>query len=143
MGVDEPGGGAPPPPRSWGVSRRVPLILALLATLVAALAATSTPEGALLGSVAAAGLAAAAVFTDRTRPVLAVDPGGLTVLDGLRRRHYPWAEVSGVRAETRRRRAGVEILLGEHLVVLSPVLLGAPVSEVVAELRTWLGTPES
>ena len=58
------------------------------------------------------------------RPVLSADGSGLTVVDGLSRRHLPWSEVVALRVVRDRRTPLLEIDLGSTVVVLSGHRLG-------------------
>ena len=135
--------------RSW--SPRLGLVVVCwLATAVALVLALLTDDapGRVLGAVAAAGLAAAALFGTVARPRFAVDESGVAVRSLLGVRHWPWARVHRLRV-VRYRRLGREMPMleldavdddgSERLVVLGWFDLGEHPDEVLAEVQAARG----
>ena len=108
------------------------LFLLLGTTLAVAAAVADPPAPVLL--VPAAAVALAAGGRDLlVRPVLALDPAGLTVVDGVRRRTVDWEALERVRVVTDRRTPVLEIDLGDDgLVVLTRRRLGTSPDEALA-----------
>lgn len=121
-----------------------------LAALVAAIGSLATRleqldgAGRLLLGVLAAGLGTLAVRDLLARPTLLVDAGGLTLVDGLRRRQLPWAAVLSVRAGTvTHNRRAVHLRTLEIETIDGPILLTrrqlgtdpAPIAECVEQIR--------
>ncbi|WP_349816973.1 PH domain-containing protein [Frankia sp. Cppng1_Ct_nod] len=103
--------------------------------------------GRLLIAVTGAGLLILAVRDAVARPALRVDDGGIDLVDGIRRRHLPWAAVLRVRADTlthNRRGVHIRILTVDTIdgpVLLSRRQLGAEpdrVADAVEEIRLRL-----
>jgi hypothetical protein len=157
-GSGDPLAAGPPPssaawsPPLWRVG------LHFLAGAAAALVAAAAPvaervgsldaAGRLLVGVLACGLWALAVRDLLARPTLRVGADGIDLVDGLRRRHLPWAAVVRVRAGTlTHNRRAVHLRTLEVETIDGPILLtrrqlGAdpgPIAERVEELRRRLG----
>jgi hypothetical protein len=96
--------------------------------------------GRLLGAVAGIGLLALAGADLWWRPRLAVDDTGITVTTPGRRARLPWAEVTDVRVDQRRRfglaSRTLEIDTGDDLIVLGRRSLGADPRDVAAALAS-------
>jgi hypothetical protein len=91
---------------------------------LAARAGSLDAPGRLLVAVAAAGLLGLAIRDALARPTLQVSQEGLSVVDGLHRRHLPWAAVRHVSAETiTHNRRLVHIRVLEIATIDGPVLL--------------------
>ncbi len=91
---------------------------------LAAHAGSLDAPGRLLVAVVAVGLLGVAARDGLARPTLLVDAGGLSVVDGLRRRHLPWAAVQRVSAGTvTHNRRAVHIRVLEISTIDGPVLL--------------------
>ncbi len=122
----------------------------LAAGAVGALAARLGPldgPGRLLVGIVGAGLLLLAGRDALARPALHVDQGGVDLVDGIHRRHLPWAAVLRVRAGTltrSRRAVHVRVLTVETIdgpLMLSRRQLGAEperVAETVEEIRLRL-----
>lgn len=111
-------------------------------------AASLDNAGRLLVGLVGLGLVGLAVRDAAGRPALRLTAGGLDYVDGLRRRHLPWAAVLGVRSAAlthNRRLVHVRTLEIETLdgpVLLSRRQLGADpeqVAEIIEEQRARLG----
>ncbi|ONH33025.1 hypothetical protein BL254_20900 [Protofrankia sp. BMG5.30] len=122
------------------------LAVAAVGTLAAHLGSLDRP-GRLLIGVAGVGLLLLAGRDALARPVLRVDQGGVDLVDGIHRRHLPWAAVLRVRAGTlthNRRAVHVRVLTVETIdgpVMLSRRQLGAEperIAETVEEIRLRL-----
>lgn len=104
--------------------------------------------GRLLVGLVGLGLVALAINDAVSRPTLRLGPGGIDYMEGLRRRHLPWAAVIGARSGTLthgRRLVHLRTLEIETIdgpVLLSRRALGTDperVAEAVEELRLRLG----
>jgi hypothetical protein len=104
--------------------------------------------GRILIAIIAAGLLGLAARDALARPTLQVSFGGLSVFDGLRRRHLPWAAVQQVQATTlTHNRRGVHVRILEISTIDGPVLLSrrqlgadpATVAAAVEEFRARHG----
>ncbi len=132
-----------PPARQW----RVPTVLpvAKLAGALVLVALGLLFAGGDLVQLVLAGLAAAALtgwaVRDLVAPVrLAVDPEGITVVQGFAgRRRLPWPAVEAIRVERRTRRGltaeTLEVDAGESLHLFGRYDLDAPPEEVAEALR--------
>ena len=119
-----------------GSSRRLAwLLLAAGVLLLAAAVTASDPLGRALLAIAAVLLGGPAGRDLVLGPALVADAGGLTVVDGLRRRHVAWSQLDRVRVVTDRRSPLLELDLDGHLVVLSRRRLGAAPALVLEELE--------
>ncbi len=154
---EPPGADLPPMSAAWSPPLwRVGLYA--LAGVAAALVAAVGPlaqrvgsldaAGRLLVGVLAAGLGTLALRDLLARPTLRVSPAGLDLVDGLRRRHLPWAAVLRVRAATlTHNRRAVHLRTLEVETIDGPILLtrrqlgtdSGPVAECVEEIRLRLG----
>ncbi|MCM3883601.1 PH domain-containing protein [Frankia sp. R82] len=121
-------------------------LVALVAAIGSLAARLEQLDGAgrLLLGVVAAGLGVLAVRDLLARPTLRVDPGGLDLVDGLRRRQLPWAAVLRVRAGTvTHNRRAVHLRTLEVETIDGPILLtrrqlGAdpgPIAERIERIR--------
>ncbi|MGR6322718.1 PH domain-containing protein [Micromonospora soli] len=132
-----------PPARQW----RVPVILpvaklagALVLVALGLLFAGGDRVQPVLAGLAAVGLAGWGL-RDLVAPVrLAVDPEGITVIQGFAgRRRLPWPAVEAIRVERRTRRGltaeTLEIDAGESLHLFGRYDLNAPPEEVAEALR--------
>ncbi|MCL9761172.1 PH domain-containing protein [Frankia sp. AiPa1] len=139
-------------PPLWRVALYV--VGGVLAALVAALGSLADRVGQLDGAgrllvgVVAAGLWVLAVRDLLARPTLRVDTGGLELVDGLRRRHLPWAAVLSVRAATvTHNRRAVHLRTLEVETIDGPLLLTrrqlgtdpGPVADRVEQIRQRSG----
>ncbi|CAO5234092.1 PH domain-containing protein [Frankia sp. AgKG'84/4] len=149
--------GPPPAPIVWspplwrvGVYALGGLVTALVAALgpLAERVGSLDAAGRLLVGVLAGGFWALAGRDLVARPALRVDAHGVDLVDGLRRRHLPWAAVIGVRAGTlTHNRRAVHLRTLEVETIDGPILLTrrqlgtdpGPVAERVEELRRSLG----
>lgn len=121
--------------RAWGPSRGwVAAQLGLGALLLVLTPGVDAP-GRLLAVPVALLVLAAGLRDLLLRPVLTAGADGLTVVSGVRREHVPWEALAAVRAVRDRRTDVLELDLGDRLLVLTARRLGAPVDEVVGELR--------
>ncbi|WP_157610378.1 PH domain-containing protein [Spirillospora albida] len=129
------------PVRRWGVRRR-DLVAKIAAAVVAAalmLAPAHDPQRFLLALGAVSGLLVL-ILRDLLAPVrLAADEAGVTVVRGFAgRRRVPWAEVTAIRVDERRR-LGIrtrllEIETEDDLCLLSAADLGSDVQDVADSL---------
>jgi hypothetical protein len=115
-------------PPLWRVG--VYLVAGVAAALVAAIGALAERVGSLdaagrlLVGVLAAGLFVLAGRDLLARPALRVGPGGMDLVEGVRRRHLPWAAVTGVRAGTlTHNRRAVHLRTLEVETIDGPILL--------------------
>lgn len=118
-------------------------VVALTSTLL-----TSDAPGRLLGAVAAAMLAAAALFGTVARPRFAVDEDGVAVRGLLGVKRWPWARVHRLRV-VRHRRLGRGVAMLEleaidddgddQLVILGSLDLGTHPDEVLATVQNARG----
>lgn len=124
----------------FGPNRALSAVAVVLAVVAAGVAATTTDAaGRLLAAGAALVLAVHGVLDLVLWPRLTVSPAGLRVRAPAHRAVFPWAAVSDVRLDERRRfglSAGtLEIDAGDELVVLSRWALGTDPREVLAVVR--------
>jgi Bacterial PH domain len=127
--------------------RRTAAALAVTAIVVAAIALL-TPGISGTGRI---GLGAVALVVGLVAGVLVAvgsavtaDAAGVLVIDGTHRRRLDWAEVTAVRVDERRRSRGLELDLGEALVVVPSYLIGdrdlEPLAVALNQLRTHGGS---
>ncbi len=114
-----------------------------LGLLLVGLTTTVDPAGRLLLVPAGLGLLAYAARDLLLRPVLRADVGGVTVVDGLRRRQVAWSGVERLRVVTDRRAPLIELDLGDTVVVLSRRRLGASPYVVLEQLEQLRGGPQA
>ena len=116
--------------------RRLTSALALGAALLTVLAVLADPAGRLLAGSGAV-LAALAVARDLLLgPVLRADHGGVTVLAGWRQVHASWSTVAALTVRTDRRTPVLDLDLGDTVVVLSRLRLGAAPDDILLVLQT-------
>ncbi len=120
----------------WSVRTVETGLAAATGAVLLALTAVTDAPGRFLGTVAGLGLLALAASDLLWRPRLAADDGGLSVRTPTRRVRLPWAEVTDVRVDERRRLGltsrTLEIDAGDDLIVLGRRSLGADPGEVAA-----------
>lgn len=114
-------------------------VLALAGAALAALAGTGyglDGPGRALVAVGATVVLGAAALAAAARPTLHGDACGVRIRLGWRHYQLAWADIEQVRADPRRRSRGLEIDLGDTLIVLPAFLLGRrPPAELAAELE--------
>ncbi len=122
------------------------LAVSAVGELAAELESLDRP-GRLLIGIAGVGLLVLAGRDTLARPALRVDQGGIDFVDGIRRRHLPWAAVLRVHAGTlthNRRGVHVRVLTVETIdgpILLSRRQLGTEpdrIAETVEEIRSHL-----
>ena len=120
-----------------GPGRTAALALVGLAAVLAVLGATSDAAGALLALPAAAVALGLGLRDLLLQPVLQADAHGLDVVQGLRTRHVPWADVVRLRTLTDRRAVLLEVeLAGDEVLLLSRGRLGRDPRDVLEEIET-------
>ncbi|ONH58556.1 hypothetical protein CcI49_21650 [Frankia sp. CcI49] len=131
----------------YAVGGLVLLVVAAVADLAWRVASLDN-AGRLLVGLVGLGLVGLAVRDAVARPALRLTSGGLDLVDGLRRRHLPWAAITSVHASALshgRRLVHVRTLEIETLdgpVFLSRRQLGTdptPIATIIEEHRARLG----
>ena len=130
---------APLEPLILRAPRRLTGALAVGAALLTVLAVLADPAGRLLAGSGAV-LATLAVARDLLLgPVLRADHSGVTVLAGWRQVHAPWSTVAALTVRTDRRTPVLDLDLGDTVVVLSRLRLGAAPGDILLVLRALQG----
>ncbi|WP_430827738.1 PH domain-containing protein, partial [Candidatus Protofrankia californiensis] len=155
-GLTDDGTGGESGPRSWSPSWWRVAVYAVGGAFVLAVSAVDSlaarwesldRPGRLLIGIAGVGLLLLAGRDALARPTLRVDQGGVDLVDGIHRRHLPWAAVLRVHAGTlthNRRGVHVRVLTVETIdgpILLSRRQLGAEpdrIAETVEEIRLHL-----
>lgn len=119
-------------------------VVAAVVALVGGLGPGLDAQGRIVCGVVAVLLAAGAVLSRTMTPTLRVEYDDLLVRDGLRLRRVPRSDIRQVRSDRGRRSRGLEIDLGEELVVVPAYLLGeVDLGGLAAELDQWLRAPRT
>jgi hypothetical protein len=116
-------------------------VIALVVAVVAAVGPGLDLRGRVACVLAAALLLAGAAASRVLTPTLRAEADVLLVRDGLRLRRLPRAGIRDVRVDRHRRSRGLEIELGDDLVVVPAILLGdSDLGTLVSDLHRWLGS---